>query len=164
MNTTIGIYPEHQGAVDAVIKLKEQGFPADHLTIMGKTETEEVDGELHITPKYPINVTGVGVGTAVGTALGVLTGVGILAIPGVGFLYGAGALVGAVAGFDFGLIGDGLATWLANMGVKNENAKKYNDALMQGKFPLIVHGDQALVNDARHKLAAIDGHDDVTGH
>ncbi len=164
MNTTIGIYPDHESAVEAVKQLKDQGFPADHLTIMGKTETEEVDEKTNVTPQYPINVAGVGVGTAVGTALGVLTGVGVLAIPGVGFLYGAGALIGAIAGFDFGLIGGGLATWLTNIGVKDENAKKYNDALMQGKFLLIAHGSEQLVNDARHKLAGIGGHEDVARH
>ncbi|MBX2905574.1 MAG: hypothetical protein KF744_06015 [Taibaiella sp.] len=164
MNTTIGVYADHTAAVEAVKQLKQQGFPPEHLTIMGKTETEEVDKKTNVTPEYPINVAGVGVGTAVGTALGVLTGVGVLAIPGVGFLYGAGALIGAVAGFDFGLIGGGIATWLANMGVKDENARKYNDALMEGKFLLIAHGDEKLVDEARHKLAAIGGHEQVAKH
>lgn len=164
MNTTIGIYTNHETAVDAVIKLKESGFPVEHLTIMGKAETEDVDKNLHITTHNPVNVTGLAAGTAVGTALGVLTGVGLLAIPGVGFLYGAGALVGAIGGLDFGIMGGGLATVLTSLGVKDENAKKYHDALDQGKFLLIAHGDKEIVNDAKKRLTAIGRNEDVASH
>ncbi len=154
MNTTIGIYDNHELAVDAVQKLKDSGFPTELLTIMGKAESEVIDKDMHITPKSPISLVGVGTGTAIGTALGILTGVGIFAIPGIGFLYGAGALVGALAGFDFGLLGGGLASVLTTIGVEDENAKKYHDALLQGKFLVIVHGSEDDVNLGKQILQA----------
>jgi len=164
MNTTIGIYNDHELAVEAARKLKASDYPMDRLTIMGKTESEVVDSDMHITPKSPISVAGVGAGTAIGAALGILTGVGIFAIPGLGFLYGAGALVGAIGGIDFGLLGGGIASVLATIGVKDENSKKYHDALMQGKYLLIVNGSEADVNNAKAILHIIGTHDDLSSH
>jgi uncharacterized membrane protein len=154
MDSMIGIYDDHDTAVFAVQQLKDDGYPVQQLTIMGRAETEVVDAEMHITPKNPINIASLGTGTAIGTALGILTGVGIFAIPGLGFLYGAGALIGAIAGFDIGLIGGGIAAVLATIGVKDENARKYHDALEQGKFLVIVHGSADEVERAKDILQA----------
>lgn len=161
MNTAIGIYDDHELAVAAVRKLKESDFPMDHLTIMGKAETEVVDNEMNITEKNPLKLAPLGAGTAVGTALGILAGVGVFAIPGLGFLYGAGALVGAFAGFDFGLIGGGIASALATIGVKDENEQKYHHALDAGKFLVIVHGSEEDVNNARAILRLHGTHNDI---
>ena len=48
MNAVIGIYDNHELAVEAVIELKDQGYPAEHLSIMGLTETEVVDKGNHV--------------------------------------------------------------------------------------------------------------------
>ncbi len=165
MNTAVGIYDDHELAVDAVRKLRDLGFPLQLITIMGKAEEEEVvDNDMHIMVKNPVNLVGVGTGTAIGAALGVLTGVGVFAIPGLGFLYGAGALVGAIAGFDFGLIGGGIASVLATIGVRDENAQKYHDALEEGKFLVIVHGTGNDANTAKAMLHEHGTHDDVALH
>jgi hypothetical protein len=50
-----------------------------------------------------------------------------MAIPGVGMLYGAGALVGAIAGFDVGIIGGGLVAILANIGIGEKEAHHYQN-------------------------------------
>src|SRR4051812_48921534 len=112
MNATIGVYDNHDLAVEAVEKLKNSGYPVSQLSIMGLMVTEVVDDKMHVMPKSNVKTAGLGAGTILGTTLGILTGVGMFAIPGVGFLYGAGALVGAIAGFDFGLIGGGIASAL----------------------------------------------------
>ncbi len=161
MKTTIGIYKNHDLAVEAVQKLKDANYPMSHLTIMGKTESEQIDEEMHISAKNPLKVAGIGTGTVVGTALGILVGTGVFAIPGFGFIYGAGALVGALAGFDFGMIGGGLATFLATVGIKDENEKKYHDALVDGKFLLIVHGNKSDVEKAKEMLCENNNFQDV---
>src|ERR1043165_8302231 len=148
MNTVIGIYDDHELAVDAVRQLKGSGFPLGLVTIMGKAREEVIDEQMHIMEKSPINVVGVGTGTAIGAALGILTGVGIFAIPGLGFLYGAGALVGAIAGIDFGLISGGIISALTLPGMKTEAAKKYETELEEGKTLVIVHGDAEHVHRA----------------
>jgi len=164
MNATIGIYDNHDLAVEAVQKLKDSNYPVSQLSIMGLTETEVVDNKMHITSKNPLKVVGLGAGTAIGTTLGILTGVGIFAIPGVGFLYGAGALVGAIAGFDFGLIGGGIASALSTVGVKDEFAKKYHDALVDGKFLVIAHGTPEHVEQAKILLDEHGTHEEIASH
>ncbi len=164
MNATIGIYDNHDLAVEAVLQLKHQGFPVNELSIMGLAETEVIDEKEHIVPKSPIKAVGVGAGTALGATLGILTGVGVFAIPGLGFLYGAGALVGAIAGFDFGLIGGGIASALATVGVKDDNSKKYHDALAAGKFLVIVHGKEEDVHRAKELLHDHGTHDELEKH
>jgi uncharacterized membrane protein len=164
MKSTIGVYENHDKAVQAVVELKDAGFPVKQLSIIGKAETEVVDEKMHIMPKDPIKVGGLGTGTAVGATLGILTGVGLFAIPGLGFLYGAGALVGAIAGFDFGLIGGGIASVLTTVGVKDENVKKYHEDLEAGKYIVVAHGNEAEVNKAKEVLHAHDTHDDLHTH
>jgi uncharacterized membrane protein len=164
MNSTIGIYDNHDLAVEAVSKLKDAGYSVKHISIIGKTETESVDDQMHITPKSPIKMAGVGAGTALGATLGILTGVGIFAIPGLGFLYGAGALVGAIAGLDFGLIGGGIASVLSTVGVKDASHKKYHDALEEGKYLVVAHGNPEQVKHADKILNAHGTHTDIESH
>jgi hypothetical protein len=165
MNATIGIYDNHDLAVEAVQKLKDQNFPVNEVSIIGLTHTEDVDKSMHITEHNPIKAGGLATGAALGTTLGVLTGIGMFAIPGVGFLYAAGALVGAVAGFDFGLIGGGIASAISTtMGIRQEESKKYHDALAQGKFLVVVHGAEKEVNTAKEMLAEHGTHSDIQVH
>jgi len=165
MNSAIGVYTDHDMAMDAVKKLNDAGFPVKQLTIMGKAETEIVDDELRVVEKpHTAAIAGVGAGTALGTAVGILTGVGLFMIPGVGFLYGAGALVGAIAGFDFGLIGGGIASVLATVGVKGDIAKKYHDALEAGNYLVVAHGSKEEVAKAGEILNTHGTHLDVAVH
>lgn len=165
MHATIGVYDDHELAVAAAKQLRDSGYPLSQLSIMGKADTEMLDEDLHTMPKEPMDSSGIKVGatTAIGTALGILTGVGVFAIPGLGVLYGAGALVGAIAGFDFGLMG-GMAAIFATMGVKDENAKQYHDALAAGKFILVADGTEEEVNAARKTLHEHNTHHDLASH
>ena len=163
MNAAIGIYDNHELAVAAVEELKESGYPVDQLSIMGLTETESVDKDMHIVPEA-IKPGALGAGVTIGTALGVLTGVGLFAIPGLGILCGAGALVGAFAGFDIGLIGGGIATALATVGVNSTLSKKYHDALAAGKFLVVAHGSQADADRAKNLLQEHGTHSELAMH
>ncbi len=164
MKATIGVYDTHEQALDAVVELKNADYPMKHISIIGLTETEVVDEQMHVTAKSPVNVGGLATGTVVGTAVGVLTGVGLFAIPGVGVLYGAGALVGAIAGFDFGLIGGGLASVITTLGLHDDLTKKYHDELVDGKFLLVAHGKQVEVDDAIHILKTHAQHTSLDTH
>ena len=164
MKTTIGVYDNHEMALNAVVNLKNAGYPVTHVSIMGLTETEDIDEELRLTPHSPIKVAGLATGTIIGTTIGVLTGVGIFAIPGVGFLFGAGAVVGAIAGFDFGLIGGGLASVIATLGVQEDMAQKYHNDLVAGKFLLIIQGNREDAEEAKAILAEHKAHSALHTH
>lgn len=148
MKAAIGVYNSHEKAIDAVKQLKAGGYPVRKLSIIGKAEVEEVDNKMNVVSKNPLNLAGVGIGTTLGAALGVLTGVGLFAIPGLGFLYGAGALVGAIAGFDFGLIGGGIASVLSTAGIKDEETEKYQEHLAAGSYLVVAQGDDDEVKKA----------------
>ncbi|MES2704792.1 MAG: general stress protein [Bacteroidota bacterium] len=152
MNTTIGVYDNHDMAVEAVQKLKDANYPVSQITIMGKRATEVIDEDMHIMLKSPISAASLGTGTVIGTILGLITGAGLFAIPGLGFLYGSGALIGAIAGFDFGLIGGGIASILATVGLKDSNVARYHDALAQGKFLLVARGTKDDISRAKELL------------
>jgi len=164
MKATIGVYDTHEKALVAVKELKDAGFPVKQLSIIGKAETEGVDDEMHVVPKGGINPVGLGAGTVLGTTLGILTGVGLFAIPGVGFLFGAGALVGAIAGFDFGLIGGGIASVLTSVGINDEAIKKYSKELEEGKLLVIAHGSEDEVKHARNVLDTHGTHMTIETH
>lgn len=161
MKTLIGIFDDHEAAVTAVSTLKASGYPIETLTIVGRSGSEEVDKEARLMEKNPLQMAELAGTTTVGVALGVLTGVGLFAIPGLGFLYGAGALVGAIAGLDFGIIGGGIASVLATLGVKDEYAEKYKTALTEGKYLLVAQGDQDVVQKAHEVLNASATHEGV---
>ena len=155
MNAALGVYDSHDMALEAVKKLKESGYPVKQLSIIGKADVEVVDKELHVQSKNPINLAGVGIGTTLGATLGILTGVGLFAIPGLGFLYGAGAVVGAVAGIDFGLIGGGMASVFATVGLKDEETEEYQKNLTEGKYLLVAQGNKEEVARA---MAVLNSH------
>ncbi len=164
MKAIIGVYDNHELALNAVVELKNAGYPVKNISIMGLTDTEDIDEELHVIQHNPLKVGGLATGTILGTTLGILTGIGMFAIPGIGFLYGAGAVVGAAAGFDFGLIGGGLASVIATLGVHEDAAAHYQRELEDGKYLLISQGDKEQVKKAEEILSRHATHSTLASH
>lgn len=165
MKSIIGVYEDHDAALNAVKELKDGGYPVKQLSIIGKAEVSKVDEEMHVHHgKSGANVAGLSIGTTIGATIGILTGVGLFAIPGLGFLYGAGALVGAIAGFDFGILGGGIASLLTVVGVEEAETKKYQADLEEGKYLLVAQGDDTEVNKAVAILEAHGKHHHLGAH
>ena len=120
--------------------------------------------DLNVVPEFLILSNGIkiinfrrknapiSIGAAAGFVTGLLTGLGIFAIPGFGFLYGAGAIVGAMAGLDIGLIGGGLASIFTNIGIKKDEVIKYEEHIKEGRFLVIVQGDEKEIKHAENVL------------
>jgi uncharacterized membrane protein len=154
MKAIISAYKTHEEAVEAIKELQNAGYNSKRLSIIGKTnELDKVPGVKN-SESMAIAGAEVGFGALAGSVLGVLTGVGIFAIPGLGFLYGAGALVGAIAGFDFGIIGGGIASALTVAGLSENDSKQYEEMLKKGNFLLIAQGDEAEIAQAKNILEA----------
>lgn len=108
--SVVGVFSDHHQAVEAAKSLIDQKFSKEDISIVGRME--DVKGDVHLPVVSNMkHAKPVAIGSAVGAVTGILTGIGIFAVPGLGFLYGAGALVGAIAGFDFGLITGGLVSF-----------------------------------------------------
>lgn len=150
MNSKVALYDSHEKAIKAVEKLKEKGFPVNNISLIGKAEI--TDNHMHIKSMDAIERTPALIGAGAGTLVGILTGLGVFAIPGFGFLYGAGVIVGAIGGFDLGIIAGGLGSVLATVGIKDEHVLKYEEHLKEGKFMVLVSGSLEEIELAEHIL------------
>ena len=158
MNTVIGVYDSHKDAVSDIMILKAKDYDMENLSLLGKGGEEIIDEDFPETDKMetitktPIRVETIASTTLIGTMVGLLTGAGLFFIPGLGILFGAGALVGAIAGFDVGLLGGGIASLLMAGGMKEEYGKCYEKMVNNGKHILIAHGTENDANYARDIL------------
>ena len=155
MKSIVGVYDSQEAAVEAVRELKNSGIPVRHISLIGKAALTE---KLHLSKGQMLEGSEVGVGLTVGSILGVLTGVGVFAIPGFGFLYGAGALIGAIAGFDIGLVGGGVVAIFTAIGVDETSSVKYEQLLQEDKFLVLVKGPEDEVKQAKDILHTLDQH------
>lgn len=154
MKTKIAIYESHEKAVKAIEKLAKHNFSMKKISLIGKSDV--VDDHIHLKSLKPIKNTPAYVGAGAGTVIGLLTGLGVFAIPGFGLFYGAGAVIGAIAGFDLGLVTGGIGTLLLTLGIKKENSIKYEEHLNEGKFMVVINGDEKEVL-AAEKILHIEG-------
>lgn len=150
MESKIAIYNTHDEAVDAVKVLNDQDFPMSNVSILGTAEV--IEDHIHVRSLDTIKKAPAVIGMGAGTVIGLLSGIGVFTIPGFGFLYGAGALVGAIAGFDLGIVAGGLVSFLSFLGIKEDNVVKCEEHLKAGKFMVIVNGSIDEVEKAEHIL------------
>ena len=162
MNTTVGVYATHEKAIEAIQELQEAGYPVQQVSLIGKAEI--IDDHMHVSQNNWIENTPVSIGAILGPILGILTGVGIFAIPGLGFIFGAGAAIGALAGFDIGIVGGGIVSLLTTLGIKKDVAIKYHEHLEEKRFLVIAKGNEEEVNLAKKILHEHNGSLEVNCH
>jgi uncharacterized membrane protein len=162
MKSVVGIYESHKEAVLAVQMLKDAGYPVKRVSLIGKAFYNQ--DHTYLKTNNVIEESEVSIGVVAGSILGVLTGVGIFAIPGLGFLYGAGAFVGAIAGFDIGLLGGGIAAVLTSIGIDEINSHRYAKLLDENKFIVFVQGTEIEIAQAKHLLHTTSDHLGVDSH
>lgn len=142
MKKSIAIFSSHDEAIHALESMKEAGVNINKVSLIGKAEI--VDDKVHVKSNKAAIAAPTVAGTVIGTTVGLLTGIGLFAIPGLGVLFGAGAVVGALAGFDFGLIAGGTATILLEMGVKDDHVA-YEQHIKEGNFLMFIEGSESEI-------------------
>ena len=147
--TSFALETDHEKQ-NAIKKLSEHGFPMKQLSLISKVEDKE--DHLHLSDPSKASNIPMLVGFGAGPIVGLLTGLGIFAIPGFGFLYGAGAVIGALGGFELGLLGGGLATLLTTLGVKSDSHLKYTKHIEEGKYLVCLHGNLDEIKKAETVL------------
>jgi hypothetical protein len=147
MESRIGIYDTHRMALEAIEVLTNKGFPEDRLTLIGQADI--INDHIRIKSNEPLKDAGLFVGIITGSTLGILTGMKILAIPVLDFIYGTGALIGALVGFDLGLVAGGIVTLLLTFLIKKDKTVTYNKHLKEGKFIVFAQGTADEIKTAK---------------
>ncbi len=164
MKTTVGVYDDHERALDAANYLSVAGFAMQSVSIIGVRNHLENDEKILTDKRITTMVAGeVGVGAAIGSTVGLLTGIGIIAIPGIGLLFGAGAIVGALVGLDAGLIGGSIAAALS-IGAMKSDHETYDRHIKEGHYLLIVNGSDDDAAKAKELLLKHDLHLELKIH
>lgn len=150
MKSQVAVYDSHEKAINAIKVLDEYNFPMNKVSLLGKADM--IDNHIHVKSLEDAKDAPALLGAGAGTIVGLLTGIGAFAIPGFGFLYGAGAVLGAIGGFDLGIIAGGIGTLLATIGIKKDKVVKLNEHLKAGKYLVMVQGTDEDIKQAEHIL------------
>ena len=161
-NTIVGVYDTHLDAIKALEALKESGLPVGNISFVSKADI--IESKLHAAISDNEANVPVEIGVVLGPVLGILSGLSIVAIPGLGFIYGAGLAVGALVGFDFGLIGGGIATMLIKLGINNDKTSFYHKHLENGKYIITITGNEELAEKAKVIMHTVGLHIDLQHH
>lgn len=93
--------------------------------------------------------TGATLGTLAGGGAGLLAGLGMLTIPGFGPVVAAGWLVSTLVGAGAGAAVGGMVGALADMGIDEDEAHRYAEAIRQGGVLVSARADEAQIDRIR---------------
>lgn len=127
MPTIIRRYRGFEDARNVVVRLSEQGIPADRIGLVGRQETGEDN-----------TAAAAGLGGAAGAATGFVLSLGALSLPGVGPVIAAGWLLGGAA---VGALAGGIAGALVDAGVAEADAQRHVEAVRAGSAVVAVRAE-----------------------
>jgi len=135
----IGIFDDYQAAAKGIEALKEAGFQAQDISILGSDQEDLrlVAAELDLEAKGADKV--VTTCGAIGAVGGSLLGLSLLALPGAGALLAAGPLMAALSGAAAGGVIGVITGALIHFDVPEYEAKVYAGHLTEGKVLVAVH-------------------------
>ncbi|MHB8483413.1 MAG: general stress protein [Nitrospiria bacterium] len=151
-NSVVAIYKTHSEAEKTVKELQKSGFDMKNLSIVGKDyHTDE-----HVVGYYNtgdrMKYWGK-LGGFWGGLWGVLVGAAFFSIPGIGPVLVGGPLVASiVGGLEGAAITGGigvLGAGLYSLGIPKNSILNYETAIKTGKFLLIAHGTEEVVEKAK---------------
>lgn len=148
--TILGVFPSTQEADMAIADLEQAGFSSKDISVIMRQEG--------VPPGVPTGGrgstvtrdtgTGVTAGGAIGGVAGLIIGIAAVTVPGLGALIAAGPLavalglveIGAttLAGAVTGAAAGGIIGALVGLGVPEERAKVYEEAVRKGQVLLAV--------------------------
>lgn len=136
----VGIFETVNEANNVISRLREIGYSDDDITVLAK-DKEKMD---HLEG----DVDKVGAGAAIGGTIGgiaaAIPALGLLAIPGIGPILAAGPIAVILGGVLAGGVAGGLIGAFAKMGINEEDAKKYEYQLEQGKIIVLVENRENM--------------------
>jgi hypothetical protein len=158
--TIVGSFDSVDDAHEAMRALQESGFPANDISIIANNVVGQYGTEGQLPDAAPATLSDTGAGAATGAAAGGLIGgaaglvVGVmgLAIPGIGPIVAAGPLAATLAGAGAGAVAGGLIGGLTGVGVPEEEAHFYAEAVRRGSALVTVRAENARAEEAARIL------------
>jgi len=147
--TVVGSFNSYAEAQDVVTELESSGVPRSDISIVANDATGEYSktgsaaaGETGNTA----SAAGKGAlaGGAIGGTAGLIAGIAGLAIPGIGPIIAAGPIVAALTGAGIGAAAGGLIGGLTHVGVPEEDAGFYAEAVRRGGALVTVRAEDTL--------------------
>ena len=131
MQTITKVYTTYNKAHRAVDELVNAGVPMSEISVLGNREVSEQYEEVEDLTETGVGA-GASLGAVVGGAAGLLAGLGLMAIPGLGPVVAAGWLATTVVGAAAGGAAGGIVGTLISLGVTEEHADVYSEAVRRG--------------------------------
>ncbi len=143
-NKIVGVFNSERDASHAIEDLKKSGYSTNDISVITRDKKDMRKLEDETGTMAPEGAAG---GAATGGVLGgiggLLAGLGALAIPGIGPLLAAGPLAATLAGAAVGAAGGGLVGGLIGLGIPENEAKEYDEAVDSGGILVIVDSEDA---------------------
>jgi sporulation protein YlmC with PRC-barrel domain len=148
-----GVFSDRKDVEKTINALKEHGFASSDISVVFPNPDMTKEFAIEKNTKAPEGALAGGTtGLVVGGTLGWLAGIGTLAIPGIGPLLAAGPIVAAVAGAGVGSAIGGIAGALIGLGLPELEAKRYEEAIKQGRILVSVHCQHMRHAEAARKV------------
>ncbi|MBD0268870.1 MAG: general stress protein [Cyanobacteria bacterium Co-bin8] len=160
----VGFFSNAETVEKACQELQSSGFSMDKVSVIGKDAQQGADvsgataqdrvGEDKIKPA----ATAVADTVSNSAAGVVLFGLTSLVIPGLGPILAAGSLVGALSATAAAtgvsaVASNNLYQALSSLGIPEDKASDYGDALLAGQYLVIVEGSEDELNQATQTLS-----------
>ena len=159
--TIVGLFDDASEARSVVTELTQMGVTRDHISLMANrdaTATTPTDDTVTESAGSDA-LTGAGIGAMLGGVGGLLVGLAVLPIPGLGPIIAAGPIATTLAGMGIGAAAGGVVGALVNVGVPEEHAAHYAEAVRRGGTLVTVEADEAMaqsVADVMNRHHAVD--------
>ncbi|NLO41378.1 MAG: hypothetical protein GX115_18175 [Ruminiclostridium sp.] len=145
--TVVGVFDRMDFAEKAAREIKERGLRTDDISILAKNgdQTESRDA----TGMVNDNISnGAVTGGIIGGLAGLLIGAGLVAIPGLGIIAAAGPITGLIGGAATG----GIIGGLVDLGIPEEESKRYESDVKSGKVVFTMKTEEDKVDDITNIL------------
>jgi uncharacterized membrane protein len=147
--TVVGVFDRVDYAEKAAREIQEQGLRTDDISILVKNEDQAGEGNKKGMVNDNIS-NGTVTGGIIGGLAGLLIGAGLVAIPGLGIIAAAGPIAGLIGGAATG----GIVGGLVDLGIPEEESKRYESDVREGKVVFSMKTDEDKVESVRSILQA----------
>ncbi|MGH9627991.1 MAG: hypothetical protein ACRD7E_06580 [Bryobacteraceae bacterium] len=146
--TVVGLFENRAAGETAVNDLVNSGFSRDAISIVAGDTRQAATDTPDVGPVEELTDRSAGKGAAIGGLAGFAAGIVAVAIPGIGPIIAAGPLASGLIGATVGVAAGGLIGGLKDMGIPEEHAKYYSDAVGRGNVLVSVIASEVTADHA----------------